>query len=783
MKNIFCLALLILSNYFYLNAQESLSSDKERILKSVSDYFLLERENIHMHLDKAVFFTNESVSFKGYVFHRKKNIPFFTTINIHAVLLNEEGKIINTQLLYGDIGSFSGNFKLDETYKSGKYYIQVYTNWMNNFKEDESSVYEIEIINIKDGKATISKKADYSKININLYPEGGLLLAGTNNIVAIEVSDCNNNPVSATKAKIINDKNEIVKELQINKMGYGKFDLTVNENEVLKCVVTLNGIAHEQIIPSASKTGITVDINNYSLSDRVIVKVKTNHESLHQFNTTPLYMIIQKDGEANIVEVNFNNETERTLILKNEDLTEGINTIRFIDSNSNEIAQRLIYKTPKTILNSTINKSKENNEEIEFSGKINYPNLNISICVIPENTISIDETNNIYSSFLISPYIKTTKKVNTKYYFDKISKQKQYELDLFLICQKSKYEWKNILSTPPQSNFTFDMGITLKGKLPSDYKKKGIYKVRLFSLFASIDDITSVNENNEFSFHNLVIPEGTPITLTLLEKGKKPTELNITPILVNHNKPYYKVYKPSIPNCATESVNLEIPAFSEEITIMDEITIEASKKLKYEKEFGNGNLRGYKVTENDQNRFRNVLQFIGQNGFNVQDRMHVSILSRTVNSINGAQSRPIVYINNIQALDFDMLRDVRMDEIDEIYLNPHAIVPSVRNNVGMIKIYFKSGIKSKVKNNSPNIIIENTYKKVVPFENTTYATTTGKGFENFGLIDWHPLIMTDEDGNFKFKIPKTSQKNIKIIIEGFSADGKLISETKTISLN
>jgi hypothetical protein len=68
------------------------------------------------------------------------------------------------------------------------------------------------------------------------------------------------------------------------------------------------------------------------------------------------------------------------------------------------------------------------------------------------------------------------------------------------------------------------------------------------------------------------------------------------------------------------------------------------------------------------------------------------------------------------------------------------------------------------------------------FKNISYTSTTGKGYDNFGLVDWQPLITTDEKGDFTFSIPRTLQNTVKILIEGFNTEGKLISEIKTISL-
>lgn len=119
----------------------------EEISSIVKNYYSLERENIHVHFSKTTFITNESIWFKGYVYYSKKNTPFFTTTNIFAVLKNAENKTLDTKLLYGSLGSFEGSFELPPSMASGSYYLQFYTNWMNNFSEDQSALYKIEVIN------------------------------------------------------------------------------------------------------------------------------------------------------------------------------------------------------------------------------------------------------------------------------------------------------------------------------------------------------------------------------------------------------------------------------------------------------------------------------------------------------------------------------------------------------------------------------------------------------------------------------------------------------------
>lgn len=762
-------------------AQET--TDKQ-IAKAITDYFFLERENIHVHFDKNVFMANEDIWFKGYVFHRKKNVPFFTTVNIYASLMDAEGKIINTQLIYGNIGSFSGSFKLNNSLKSGKYYMQLYTNWMNNFIEDESAVYELSIINKDMGAGTALAKADPSKINITFRPEGGNLVSGINNIIGIQVSDCNNSPIPVSVVDITDASGKIVKKVQVNKLGYGKFDLSANAITGYKAVLTIDDIKHEQTLPLAQPKGVSIEVNNYAVNGKTIVKIRTNKNTFDSFMGKPIYMVAHQDDQLTVFEINFNDENlEQTIVILNTDLPDSMSTLRIIDTDMNELAERMIYKYPEPGLNVTLTKGSQSSDQLQYSGKVTHPNMNLSISVLPESTLSFEEANDIYSSFLILPYIDNRTKATGKYYFENLSKIKQYELDLFLVNQKSKYKWRDILKNPPKNTYTFDMGVTLKGTIPAAAGDTRYGKVRLYSLTSAIDEIAPINDKREFYFENMIIADSSYVNFTLLKKGTKPKEITVVPQLLNANRRLNKPFIPQ-PRCyAPQGNNIteQTPNIYEQNIQLEEIKIEANA-LKYANSFGNSNLQGYKISDTKANMYQTLINFIRTyGGFHVDDRDgQLKIYSRTTNSINAAQSGPIIYVDNVQLVDYSMLSIIQMGEVDEIYMSSTAIVPSIRNYMGMIKVYLKKGGKPNTKGSTPNIIVKNGYERIKPFTNITYNSTTDKGFENFGVIDWEPTIMTNENGEFKFSIPKMYFKPVKVLIEGFSADGKLISEIKIL---
>lgn len=761
------------------------SEKKEQIAKKLDDYFLLERENIHVHFDKNVFTTNESIWFKGYVYHRKKGIPFFNTINIYAALTGPDGKIIDTQLIYGNIGSFTGSFKLKDSYASGKYYLQFYTNWMNNFSEDESAVYKVTVVNPEKGAGNALAKASTSSITISLNPEGGTFLQGVNNILGINVYDCNKEPLNVSEAEIIDAAGKPIKKVQLNKLGYGRFDIVPTAATAgYKAVVTIDGKKHEQPLPVQQVKGVALEVNNYALAGKTIVKVRTGNFGVSQYESRPLYLVVHQDNKTAIYDIDFSNKkNEQVLVLPNEEFFEGTNTVRVIDADMNELASRLIFTYPQAVLTAKVSKSRQDINETEYTGSTNYPNMNLSVSILPENTISFDESNDIYGSLQLQPYIDNYTKAAGKYYFSTLSKGKHYELDLFLLNQKPKYAWYNIMNNAPKDKFQFDMGLTLKGtvNLPGDHRYS---KIRMYSPAYSLDVLADINEKNEFVFNNLIVPDSANVNFTLLKKGAEPKPLTIAPQLLNSKRPYYKMHKPD-PPCETYEAteqNTAIPGVFDNTVQLEAVAIERSR-LKYATSYGNSMLKGYKIEEADYN-YNYILNYLRNFGFYIEDNgTDVIIRSTTRNSINAAQSSPALYIDNIQQYDYSMLRVMRMNEIDEIYVDRLAIIPSVRNFQGVIKIYLNPAAKAGSRKGSGPVVIQNAFTNTVPFEPVNYTSTNDKGFENFGLIDWEPVIMTDEKGGFKFAIPRTYPRKIKVLIEGFSADGKLISEIKTLEAN
>lgn len=768
-------------------AQEN-KSPKEKITDCFSKYFELERENIHVHLDKNIFFTNESIWFKGYIFNRKNGVPYYTTTNVYMQLIDESGTIISRQLHYVINGLFSGNVSLNSKLQSGIYYLQFYTNWMNNFNEDESFVQKIKIINTDDTTFSPIDLPNYSKINLSFFPEGGNLITDVSNIIGIKTTDINGVPISNSAIDIQDEKGEIIKTVTTNSQGLGKFELTPN-NKSYKAALTNNGLKFEYLLPISIAEGITLEVNDFAIEGKTIVKIKASKDYLTKINNKTVYLVIQQDEKSNLIELALNDtKINNEIVFSNDYLFKGVNTIRIIDSEMNQLAERYLFEDPNLDCKMKINVGITNKDKIYLSGNSNSTEACLSISVLPINSLLSTESN-ILSSLYLNPYFNDKVSIKTEN-FSNSNRYKKFELDLLMLNQgKNKYLWENIRSKPPITNYEFEKGIQIKGVVNSTNVNLKNYKVELRNGLNDIFGTSLINEKNEFYFTDTNVTDSLVVYCDLINKNDfTESEMSYYLTVTNNYKKFNKNYIP-VPYIFAENKtqntynDFEMPKFDSNTIYLDAVEIKEKKNsLKRQNQSGNSFLRGTKISDNS---FDNVLilDFIQANGFTVINYLgEIIINGRAVNSINGVQnSTPLIFMDGRQLMNFDELFGMRMGELDEIYLSSTAIVSSMNNNNGIIKMYRKAPDFFKPKKQKSNII-KGGFEVITSFVNADYLSVYSKGFENFGLISWIPWVLTDNSGILKISIENKNLKKIKLIIEGFSVDGKLISEIKEISL-
>ncbi|HEX8016095.1 MAG TPA: hypothetical protein VF465_12745, partial [Flavobacterium sp.] len=78
-------------------------------------------------------------------------------------------------------------------------------------------------------------------------------------------------------------------------------------------------------------------------------------------------------------------------------------------------------------------------------------------------------------------------------------------------------------------------------------------------------------------------------------------------------------------------------------------------------------------------------------------------------------------------------------------------------------------------------IITKGFAQNIHYKNSRFENQ--EEFNYFGTLNWSPDIdLKDDHLDYQIKFPKNNQKEIQVLIEGFSEEGQLISEVKKIHI-
>lgn len=764
----------------------------DAISAKLKDYFKSPRENIHLHLNKSVYLSDESIWFKGYVIEKQSNLPFGATVNVYIQLLDEYGQVLTNRLYYSENSLVEGKFELDKTYPSGVYYLQVYTNYMNNFPEDESSVYRITIANPDDGGFPDVSQLIAETVDMTVHPESGVFLSGAENTFGVSIRDCHGNGVSASDIKLLDAKGGLLSSFVTNIHGYGRLTFIENGSGPYKIQYTYKGNMREKELPPPSANGASLSINNFNNPEKAFVKVRAGNQLLQRHKGKPLRLVIQKNATASFVDVLIpEGKNEQMVTVPKAYFSDGLNNIWLLDDQDKTLAERVVYSPDLSTEKTNINLLRKASDSILFNGSSRLKLAEVSISVLPVNTLANGFEKDVRSDFEFGHYLIESL-THAEYYLDGLNRAKHFELDNALLCQKSKYQLETMMTQKVDTSYTFDQGFHIRGGLNTK-PSSGENQIRLSNLLQGINETVTLNQKNEFEFNNLVIIDSATVYFSVMDKGKiKPTKAFAR--LLNNNQKFNKKFYPTLRKCdPTQYKKMEqeiaFPKMKDAIEIEEVKVVGEKPKISdrsktsalHNKVMG----RAYKIDENDVAAHRDVLSFIQFHGYNVTiDGLNIIIRSRAAVSLR-ANSQPAIFLDDMPLQDLYQLYNFPMDNVDEIFFNDRGYgAGSIDGAVnGVIRIYTKRSASQpfSMKINSGSLVIKDGFQPYSKFENH-FAEYFSPGFLTLGVIHWIPRIKTDEMGMFNFRIPNLNQSKVKLRIEGIASNGELISEIVSVDI-
>ena len=754
---------------------------------AISDYFKADREGLHLHLNKVAFLAGEKIWFKGYVVRKQSRQPYGETTNAYVSLLDSKGQRVVNTLQFCENSLFSGYVDLPENLNPGVYYVQAYTNFMNNFTEDESSIYPITVMNPESTEFYDPNTIDYTSIDIMFAPESGVFLNGTSNTMAFRISDCSSNGISGIEAKIKDNKGVEIASAVTDAAGYSRFDISDTNMGPYTLFATIDGKPYEKRLPVPSATGVTFSTNNYIFPDKATVIVKTNAATLDKIKGKPMEFVIQSYQASTVAQFIFDgSQTRQTLSIPAAHFSDGLNTVYLLDANHSKIAERRVYQNyrkPSSDTKLEIVHKRGDSIILRGSSPLKLASLSISVLPVSAMKSRLD----IFSKLELSA-LDNNPKVSGKQYFTDFSRKKQYELDNMLIAQNPKYSWPKITGSAPVLKYDFDKGLIVKGTVNNKAVDRSTHKINLNAMALGLNELTTLNEKNEFAFQNIIAEDSSTVFVSLLNNKNQRSQLQVASQVSGNNRQFIKAFEPVGKTCSLKPIQWTsgIPTLKNTIQL-DSVTVSQVKKEKLSEQnrrvLGNNMAKGFKITDQDVNMYATIVDFIQNNGYNVTQVAGRVVITRTYSTSFQAQNSPAIFVDDMLQDDNGQLTMYRMDMIDEVYINRRGYGGGSMGSNGIIRIYTKKGVfNTSVKIMSKGLLIKGGFQKNIDYINPAYDDYHSDAFNALGAIHWIPDTATDSDGTFRFSIPNFHQESVKICIEGIASDGSLLSEEQIIEI-
>lgn len=815
--------LTVVFSLFFLTGTSQNKQFNDSLLRTAyEEYFKLPRESLFIHTNKTSYLVGEKIWLKTYIFDRKNGLSSKRSSNVHVDLFDNKGKAIIQSLVLNNNGVGKGQIELDTTLASGIYFLKASTNWMKNFKEDDSFVQRIEVINSKKKNNYKVKEDQY---DVQFLPEGGNLLQNTSNVVGVKALDELGQGVKC-EGTINNSSGETVATFKTNFLGMGKFLLSPEAEEKYTATIKIGTLKElQKKLPQASKKGVSLRVNNYR-KDAVIITLKTNSATLEGSNQN-YHVVIHKNGELTSIPVTINKKQVRVALLKKL-LFKGVNTITLFTSDNQPVAQRMFFndfnfkRHNVNAINIQVVGDSTNYDITSRSLAANEI-LNASISVLPSETKSYNQQNNILSSFYLKPYLSGTVE-NPGYYFNKFDAKSKYELDLLLLTQGwSRYSWDDIFNNPVVPKFDFENGITFNGKILTSLN---VVETLLMHPTEKNNTLFLVHDNRgRFHLKNFYPYVGEEVYFSYYDNRgnmKKPI-VSMSPIERNSAKfiPLYKYtegYSFLADNEETPYIFIE-----DDYEVLNEIKLKA--KVKRDQVLVNA--RVIDIEEEEIRRYPLITDFIQRNGFDVyfgdgmRNRMgtvfiysrRASTLGAAANNLSelrgitgqpdgvfgdsggeggdesdtGSQGKgqsnfpmPTIFIDGVQISDFSMLLNMPTKSIERVVVDKTGVGLGMNGFGGVIKIFTRKGpLPSRKTNNYNNSFVYKVkygFLKPEKYYAPRYAFNSKEAFKRFGAISWHNDIILSREKNQTIKIDNTLAKSLDFYIEGFTNTGNFISQ-------
>jgi hypothetical protein len=398
------------------------------------------REKIHVHFDRSIYNTGETLFFKVYLL---TGIEWSSiSKNVYVVFYDDNGKFLKETVAPLFQSSSKGSFDIPQDYTGDFIHVKAYTRWMLN--DDSSFVFERNIpVNI--GKAAKQKIAAKQNTRVDIFPEGGVLVNDLKSKVAFKATNSVGLPVFI-KGLLMNNKNKVLDTLKVLHDGMGYFNLKPNASEsYLLSWTDENGQKGTTNIMPAKESGVVMNVTTDI--DKATVIVERNMVVPENFKKMKL-LVHQNQHIIYTVQFKGEDRLSQKASLPIDEFPTGVVQFSLFTDDWLPIAERIVlvnnrlheFNAQVNIQISNLNKRGKNVLEL-YVKDTTMANMSMSIT---DASVVLPDQQNIYTDFLLSNDIRG-RVYNPAYYFSSDADSIAAHLDLVMLTNGwRKFDWEKI---------------------------------------------------------------------------------------------------------------------------------------------------------------------------------------------------------------------------------------------------------------------------------------------------------------------------------------------------
>ena len=439
------------------------------------------QEKVFVHLDNTCYFLGDTIWYAAYTRRTDKGQPSNVSRVLYVELYNQDGYLVERQLVEMKDGRGHGNFALADTLYGGFYELRAYTRWQLNWGQTQhphtkyaeewffnkamareyyrdyeklySRVFPVYSKPKQPGEyshdMTIRPlrrvyKEDKGNISLSFFPEGGGLVGGTSCRMAFEATS--EEGEWQTGQLVVSDANgaTVAQSTTVNR-GRGIVEFTPVAGASYSATFTAeSGKTAKGVVKSVTSDGVALNVQRNG--DEWVVSIQPQGEAAQH----PLGMTIMHEGVVELFK-----ELDNTQVTINDSqLFPGVNQVTVFDANGRVWADRLFFATsPKYAKPSlTINGIKEQYQPFEQATlSIECPAISsqgISLSVRDASTQDyLYDSGNILTEMLLSSEIRGFVP-QPEYFFEADDEEHRTALDLLMMTQGwRRFDWKT-MATP-----------------------------------------------------------------------------------------------------------------------------------------------------------------------------------------------------------------------------------------------------------------------------------------------------------------------------------------------